>query len=738
MRYTSIVTSLTRIVVVLSLSLVPTVLLAQTFLPPGDVNGVPLKPGQLLSSGTSATTYFMGQAAMITLNSNPTYDAMTWFKSCCPADPIPPNWITGFGGYMVQCQPNGGDRGGFQYRVPLLGGNDIVTVEWGTSCSGGWNPQYVTGFHYAGQPNGPVFQAYPPVKSKNPGNALTCSMAGDPCDTKTGLYYQQDTDIEVPDVMPIRFTRTYRTEDTASRVFGIGASHPYDQYMLRDDLCTATRVILPDGAYIHFTRTSGTNCLDSVLQHSTTHTAFYGATLAWDTTFMRYRLKFKDGTEWRFSDYGSLVAMLDRNGNTITLTRAAGGGLAGNLTKITSPNGRYLMFTYDASNRITQVTDILGRTIAYTYDASGRLWKVTNSLTGVAEYTYDASHRLLTMKEPGGNIHVTNTYDANGRVATQTQADGTTYQFAYALDGNGNVTQTDVTDPRGYVKRFVFNSSGLTTSITDASGQPEAQTTTYEWQATTNLLLSVTDGLNRKTAYTYDAKGNTLTVTKLATTPNAVTTTMTYEPVFNQVATVADPLNHQTTFAYDAKGNLTTITNALNKTTTITVNAQGQPLTITDPLSNVTTFTYEVGDLVKVKDPLNRETQRILDAAGRPRNLTNPLGQKTLYTPDALDRITQLTDAINGNTAFAYDANSNLLTVTDAKSQKTIYTYSNMNRTSTRKDPLVNTETYTYDNNGNAIKGESFSWVNNAWLAAQGGLDLYYNSGADYLYFFNS
>jgi len=31
-------------------------------------------------------------------------------------------------------------------------------------------------------------------------------------------------------------------------------------------------------------------------------------------------------------------------------------------------------------------------------------------------------------------------------------------------------------------------------------------------------------------------------------------------------------------------------------------------------------------------------------APGRLRNLTNPLGQKTLYTPDALDRITQLTD----------------------------------------------------------------------------------------------
>ena len=695
MRYTSIVTLLTRIVVVLSLSLVPAALSAQTFTPvkSGTVNNVSIQPGYLIIPPNNVTTYFQNQS-FVTPGPSPGIDAEAWML-VYPGIVYPPGWIAPlWGGIMGQCAQGEGDAGFI--HISAFG----VSVNWGTSCpSQHYAPLYYLFGYYAGQPNGPVSQADPPVKFKNPGDGHSC--AGDPCDTKTGLYYQDDTDIEVPDVMPIRLTRTYRTEDTASRVFGIGASHPYDQYMLRDDLCTEARVILPDGAYIAFLRTSGTNCLDSTLQHSTTQTAFYGATLAWDQAFQRYRLKFKDGAEWRFSDYGSLVTMLDRFGNALTLTRAAGGGLAGKLTKITTPNGRYLTFTYDASNRITQVTDILGRMIVYTYDASGRLWKVTNPMTGVSEYTYDASHRLLTAKEPNGNTHVTNTYDANGRVATQTQADSTTYQFAYTLDGSGNVTQTDVTDPRGYVKRFVFNSAGLTTSITDAYDQPEAHTTTYEWQATTNLLLSVTDGLNRKTAYTYDAKGNTLTVTKLATTANAVTTTLTYEPVFNQVATITDPLNHQTTFAYDAKGNLTTITNALNKTTTITVNAQGQPLTITDPLSNVTTFTYEVGDLVKVKDPLNRETQRILDAAGRLRNITNPLGQKTLYTPDALDRITQLTDPLNGNTAFSYDANSNLLAVTDAKSQQTVYTYNNMNRTGTRKDPLLRTETYTYDNNGN-------------------------------------
>jgi RHS repeat-associated protein len=672
---------------------------------PSSAGGTPIPPGSIAYPGQNPTTQFNGQAFITPFGPGTTalgaYDAVAWFKitDAAPNYGVPTGWV-GTTSTMGYCHPQ---AGGSLWWVQLIWppGGTGLDISGGTPCE---SPSPVPiasrlAIHYVGQPNGPEQPADPPVEFKASGDGYSC--AGDPCDTKTGLYYQTDTDITVPDVTPITMTRTYRTKDTASRVFGIGASHPYDQYMLRDDLCTAARVILPDGAYIHFTRTSGTNCLNATLQHASTQTAFYAATMAWDQVFQRYRLKFKDGTEWRFSEYGALVAMLDRNGNATTLTRALDGGLTGNLTKITSPSGRYLTLTYDAANRITQATDILGRQIVYTYDGSGRLWKVTNAAGGIAEYTYDAGHRLLTLKEPGGNIHVTNTFDANGRVATQTQADGTTYQFAYTLDGNGNVTQTDVTDPRGIIKRFVFNSAGLTATITDAVGQPESQTTTYEWQANTNLLLSVTDALNRKTAYTYDAKGNTLTVTKLATTANAVTTTFTYEPVFNQVATVTDPLNHTTTFAYDAKVNLTTITNALNKTTTITVNNAGQPLTIKDSLNNITTFTYELGDLVKIKDPLNRETQRILDAAGRLRNVTNPLGQKTLYTPDALDRITQLVDAINGATAFTYDANSNLLTVTDAKSQQTVYTYNNMNRTATRKDPLLKTETYTYDNNGN-------------------------------------
>ena len=69
------------------------------------------------------------------------------------------------------------------------------------------------------------------------------------------------------------------------------------------------------------------------------------------------------------------------------------------------------------------------------------------------------------------------------------------------------VAQVDVTDPRGYVERVVFDPAGYKTSDTHALGQPEQQTITYSYY-NDNLLQSATDALGRVTSFDYDAKGN--------------------------------------------------------------------------------------------------------------------------------------------------------------------------------------------------------------------------------------
>jgi RHS repeat-associated protein len=531
---------------------------------------------------------------------------------------------------------------------------------------------------------------------------------GDPVDPGTGLFVMQKTDLALPDVFPIVLTRTYRPQDSTSRAFGIGSSHPYDMFLVGNiNPYTYIDLILADGGRVHYARTSsGTGYADAVYEHVSTPTAFYKSRITWNASALDWKLTLKDGTVYEFPISDSAVrpsqaavrTIRDRYGNALTLTRD---GVSGNLVGISSPNGRSITFTYDTSYRIIRAQDNLGRTVTYTYDASGRLATVTDTAGGATAYTYDASHRMLTITDPKGIGYLTNVYDATGKVTSQTQADGTTYQFTYTLDANGKVTQTDVTDPRGIVHRVTVNAAGYPLTVTRALGQPEQQTTTSERQSGTNFVTAVVDPLGRRTEYGYDTMGNLASVTRLAGTPGAVTTTYTYEPTFNQVASVTDPLSHATTFAYDTSGNLTAVTDPLSHQVTRAYNAAGQPVSVTNPLGNTMQLAYSLGDLVTITDPLGNVTKRLTDEVGRPVKLTTPLGQRVRYDYNAFNQLVTITDPLGGASQLSYDPNGNLLSVTDARNNVTSYTYDNIDRAITRMDPLTRQESYAYDNNGN-------------------------------------
>jgi hypothetical protein len=135
----------------------------------------------------------------------------------------------------------------------------------------------------------------------------------------------EKTDLLLPDVLPIVLTRTYRLRDTVSRPFGLGATHPYEMFLVGDTYpYTYVDLILPDGSRVHYDRISpGTGFWDAVYEHVSTPTRFYRSTVSygggWD-------LKLKDGTVYVLQDSGPLQAIRDRYGNQLAITRQGGSG----------------------------------------------------------------------------------------------------------------------------------------------------------------------------------------------------------------------------------------------------------------------------------------------------------------------------------------------------------------------------------------------------------------------------
>src|SRR6202030_2238234 len=107
---------------------------------------------------------------------------------------------------------------------------------------------------------------------------------------------------------------------------------------------------------------SGTSYVGAVYAHTSTNTKWYGASLTYSpgTVFAatNWVLTTRDGTSYYFPDgytqtnpaKMALLGTTDRYGNVLTISRDSNA----NITKVTSPSGRYVTFQHDSSNRVTQ------------------------------------------------------------------------------------------------------------------------------------------------------------------------------------------------------------------------------------------------------------------------------------------------------------------------------------------------------------------------------------------------
>jgi YD repeat-containing protein len=397
----------------------------------------------------------------------------------------------------------------------------------------------------------------------------------------------QDIDLVVDDVMPLVLARSYPLTPlgVGAWAFGKGSALDYDIELEVGYGKRIADLVLPTGQRLGFDRTTdGYDAATAVFEHTATATVFRGAQVVWNGA--GWDLVMADGTTLVFDgETGSeLRAIRDPAGNQVTIRRALTrkGREAGDVVSAHSPAGRSLSFTYDDRDRLTEASDQLGRTVAYGYDAEDRLATVTHPDGTGRSYGYDDQHRLRSIGGLDGQGWVTNTFDEAGRVVGQVRADGSTFTFAYNTDAAGAVTQTEVTDPAGVVRRVAFSGGYLVTD-TAAVGTAAEQTVTIERQPGTELVTAVVDPAGMRTAYAYDDAGYPTAVTVADGTDDAVTTTVGYDERFHQVTEVTDPVGRATLYRYDDRGNKTGVVDPAGGETTYRYDQRGRVVSVTDP-----------------------------------------------------------------------------------------------------------------------------------------------------------
>jgi RHS repeat-associated protein len=427
----------------------------------------------------------------------------------------------------------------------------------------------------------------------------------------------------------------------------------------------------------------------------------------------------------------------------------------GNLTQTTDPAGIATKQFVNNLSELTSTVQFFGSaspaTTTYSYDLAGRLWKVDGPRSTPADdritYDYDAAGRLTSSTYEGVTLPSSTTkssvsvlYDDAGERVRVTQPLTTTTNMIrnWTYDPSGRVAS--YTDAKG-TTTFTHNLAGWPTQVSD----PRPQTVHMGYDDLGRRICRHTAACTQTTAtaetYAYDAAGN-MTQAKNP----AVTFDMSYDDDERLWKTFRDgSATPETTYTYQAStGQLTSIADAAG-TTSFTYNAADQLLTVDDPFvtgSPVTTYTYDSakGRLTTRTDAqANLRWERTYEAAtGRvdTQLIKNHASGATLGSfdlgYDLASNVTSKASTVfsnpaNGTWGYTYDGASRLIQATgpNATGAATTYDYAydgGGNRILDRQTTgsVVRNVTTTYDAAGlptsgsDAATGETVTYAHDA------------------------
>ncbi|MFA7237211.1 MAG: hypothetical protein WC058_10125 [Phycisphaeraceae bacterium] len=395
----------------------------------------------------------------------------------------------------------------------------------------------------------------------------------------------------------------------------------------------------------------------------------------------------------------NLISQTDANGDSVVKLREYDG--QNHVTRRVDALDNYTLYRYDdLGNPTRQLTFDSGHTamagVDYAYDAANRVtserllsspaWTGTSNQDVVTAYIYDGVNRITkTRKTLYGNdggetvAESISTYDAAGRLLTQTQSDAPTVAYAYDLAGNMTLQSTDPSGLALTTSRQ-YDSVGRATRST----QPDStyQVSLYDafGQVTKSIAYDTSGGRLAVTGQFYDDHLGVVTRSYQISSPASTDTfNSTNDPYSDALYTAAgrltktiDPLSHATTYDYDGLGRRITTTDPIgNKVVPLYDNADRlmTQVRLDYDGTNYTTFktAYEYdprnqvtktidqgpdGDITAATD--NLASTQWYDALGQVTQTQDPAGQQTAYLFDKLGQLTRTTEDSGGGGVARY------------------------------------------------------------------------------------
>ncbi|GAA3097878.1 hypothetical protein GCM10020254_49070 [Streptomyces goshikiensis] len=403
-----------------------------------------------------------------------------------------------------------------------------------------------------------------PHKSERPDCEKRCDGT-DPVDLASGRMFLPQTDIVLPGVLPLAFTRRAESGYAGGRWFGPTWASTVDQHLEID--AEGVMLVTEDGLAIPYPHPApGLAVLPvsaSAPRNPLERTQDGDWTLT-DPTLGHVRRFTPPGGDPDADGIAPIAQLEDRNGNLIAFEYDEEGTPVG----ITHHSGGYRLRFETADGRITALhVDGGPRILAYAY-TGGHLTDVTNSSGRPLRFAYDERARITSWTDTNG-CRYTYAYDDLDRCVSQGGANGhMTLAFAYGgPDPRTGLRTTTTTTPDGEVCSYVVDEAYRIVESRDPLGA-----TTRSTYDTRGRLVALTDALRRTTVFGRDDEGRLVTVVR----PDGRELSTGYDDDGRPlVQTEADRTAWR--FTYDERGNRVSRTSPVGGHHPLHVRHRGRP-----------------------------------------------------------------------------------------------------------------------------------------------------------------